>query len=403
MLALILSLATLLPTPQDPQSQPAPVPAPKAQEPADPKPAAQEPAVQSPTTAPVKVKAKRKGNSESLVRSLALSIDWLAAQQQEDGRWRSLEAENGGKGNKALDVGVTGLALLALLSEGHTLDHGKHKAGVAKGIQWLLEQQDKRTGLLGPSGSLYASYNHALATWALVEEYAASKDKKHKAEIQKALLQHERRRNPYKVWRYYPRDGDNDSSITGWMMLGLLAAERCGLAEIKAAKQAALSWYEEVTDPATGRVGYTRRGEGSSRNENNKAQFPAEASEALTALSVLIQLRCGKKAEQKPTVQFGLERILDLPPRWSPEKGNIDLYYWFFGSMALAESGNHDARKWNSMLIPTLNKSQIKTGKQTGSWDPIDPWSNIGGRTYMSALAVLSLSAATGKSRLLAR
>lgn len=407
MLALLLSLATSLPPLQEPQSQPAPVPAPKEQEPPAQEPAGQKPATQEPDNAPIKVKARRKGLSTSIVQSLAKAIDWIAAHQEKDGRWRSLEPEGEadakGQGNGALDVGVTGLALLALLSEGHNSANGKYKDRVTKGVAWLLKQQDEKSGQIGGTRSSYSAYNHAIATWALAEALRLGKDAGHKAQVEKALDHTERRRNPYKVWRYSPRDGDNDSSVTGWMMLGLLSAERQGIPMTERTRQMALSWYDEVTDPATGQVGYTRRGEGSARNINQKIGFPAENSEALTALSLLVRMRCGQRPDKKPTMKLARERILAIPPQWTPENGNIDLYYWFFASMALSEEGHQESRKWTSLLMPALTKSQVTEGKNQGSWDPIGAWGNVGGRCYMSALATLSLSAATGKSRLLVR
>jgi len=381
MITILLALSTFLSPWQQAQTQPSSQPATQVQ----------------------RVKARRPDKKKSLARCLAQATDWLATQQLEDGRWRSLDRSAADKGNRSLDVGVTGLALLALLSEGHSPTRGKHKASVAKAVAWLLEQQDPKTGRLGPAGSVYRAYNHALATWALVELLGVAAEGKQKAQIQRAILHTQQRRNPYKAWRYYPRDGDNDSSITGWMMLGLLAAERRNLARIKTDKQMALSWYQEVTDPQTGRVGYTKRGQGSSRNEGMQAQFPAEETEALTALSLLVQLRCGKSPDKEPMLRLAIERILEQPPQWAPSEGKIDLYYWFFGSMALAEAEVREAKKWNAYLMAALMRSQSQKGKTKGSWEPVDAWSTIGGRTYMSALAILSLSAATGKSRLLRR
>src|SRR5436853_326857 len=65
--------------------------------------------------------------------------------------------------------------------------------------------------------------------------------------------------NPGKGWRYSSRGGDNDTSVTGWAVLALRAAERGGLTFAKAAWEGALAWFDEVTDDA-GRTGYMGRG-----------------------------------------------------------------------------------------------------------------------------------------------
>ena len=68
--------------------------------------------------------------------AIQLALDWLAAHQSPDGSWdcdgfAQLCAEKGapactGPGSSKHDVGVTGLALLALLRAGGTPAEGKH-------------------------------------------------------------------------------------------------------------------------------------------------------------------------------------------------------------------------------------------------------------------------------------
>ena len=86
---------------------------------------------------------------------------WLAKVQNPDGSW----SEN----NKSQYVdGLTGLALLALLGDGHTTKRGRYKDAVAKGCEFLLEQQDPKKGLIGTSATMTFIYNHAIAANALV-------------------------------------------------------------------------------------------------------------------------------------------------------------------------------------------------------------------------------------------
>ena len=54
-----------------------------------------------------------------------------------------------GIGDANHDIGVTGLALLAFLGDGHSMTKGSYKDVVTKGVKWLISQQDKETGLFG--------------------------------------------------------------------------------------------------------------------------------------------------------------------------------------------------------------------------------------------------------------
>ena len=59
------------------------------------------------------------------------------------------------------------------------------------------------------------------------------------------------------MWRYeVPPVGDNDTSVSGWMVFALKSAEEGGLKIDKTAYDGALSWLDEVTDTSNGRAGY---------------------------------------------------------------------------------------------------------------------------------------------------
>ena len=67
------------------------------------------------------------------------ALRWLADHQHPDGRWDAdgfwkMTGKTGdGSGSAVHDVGVTGLALLAFLGDGHTPKSGTYRAGVKKG------------------------------------------------------------------------------------------------------------------------------------------------------------------------------------------------------------------------------------------------------------------------------
>ncbi|MCK6461949.1 MAG: hypothetical protein L6Q95_18870, partial [Planctomycetes bacterium] len=50
--------------------------------------------------------------------------------------------------------------------------------------------------------------------------------------------------------------------------------------------------------------------------------------------------------------------------------------------------------RWRAALEAALLRSQHApgAGARTGSWDPIDPWGEDGGRVYSTALMALALA-----------
>ena len=88
---------------------------------------------------------------------VARGLQWLADHQDEDGKWDAdgfdkhdpAGDRTTGPGYAAHDVGVTGLALLAFLGDGHTMKRGRHRDTVVAGVRWLLAQQDSESGRLG--------------------------------------------------------------------------------------------------------------------------------------------------------------------------------------------------------------------------------------------------------------
>ena len=80
-------------------------------------------------------------------------------------------------------------------------------------------------------------------------------------------------------------------------------------------------------------------------------------------------------------------------PTWNTDDGSIDMYYWYYGSLALFQVGGESWRKWNKAMVPAIVKSQhpLNSGRRTGSWDPVGPWGHDGGRVYSTAVQVMCL------------
>jgi hypothetical protein len=338
--------------------------------------------------------------------AIAGALAWLAAHQSANGSWdgdRFMDACGrlgtgvcDGPSAKYVDVGLTGLALLAFLGDGHTPTRGAYAANVARGLRWLIQQQDPDTGLFGERASNAFGYCHAAATCALAEACAFTDHPHLRAALEPAVACILLMRNPYSAWRYgMPPDGNNDTSATAWMVCALHAAQSAGVAVPPDAFQGALVWIDEVTDPATGRCGYDSLGSVSARIPRVNDHFPADRGEALSAAALLCRILIGQRPATAEVLRKHADLLAAKLPRYVADEPRNDVYYWYFGSQALRLLGSkqHWEPWWRAMSAAAVD-FQGKDGDAKGSWSPQDDaWGWIGGRVYTTAMYALCLEA----------
>jgi hypothetical protein len=345
------------------------------------------------------------------------ALRWLAAHQSPDGGW---EAEGfarwcdgkpaagsgpDGKGKAQYDVGVSGLALLAFLGAGYThRDPGPFGKVVGSGLRYLKSVQDAE-GCFGHRSSGHFVYNHSIAALAMVEAYGMTGSAIYRASAQKGLDFIALSRNAYHAWRYGVKPGDNDTSVTGWMMMALKSAKLVNVAEIAAGRPAPLvidedafdgirTWIERMTDPETGRVGYQTRGSGPARLPDMVDRFPEGKSESMTAVGILARVFIGENPKGSDPITKGAQLCAKALPTWNPNDGSIDMYYWYYGTLAMFQVGGDGWKKWDAAMKSAIVDSQRLDGDYClykGSWDPLDPWKDDGGRVYSTAALAMCL------------
>ena len=376
------------------------------------------------------------------------ALRWLAAHQSPDGAFRAAEftqwcdgaaaPRDGptGPGNPAFDVGLTGLALNAFLVAGYAGagDHPYDRA-VARALAWLVSTQDaegvfgSRSVRGGPQIQMWGSgpagsrrspigvrqgvttgdgvhvYNQALAVLALVEAYGLRGEPELRHRAQRGLDWIHAARNPYVAWRYGKVPGDNDTSVTVWMALVLCCARLVNAAHLQecdaapfhvdeAAFDGVRLWFDKMTDPDEGRVGYATRGTPPSRPEALWEKFPEHLSEAPTAGAMYIRMLMGEDPRKSTEISKGALLCAKRRPAWTPSDGSIDMIYWHFGTLATHRLGGRDGELWTRDLQAALLGSQRRDGNacgELGSWDPSDPWGREGGRVYATAINALTL------------
>jgi hypothetical protein len=349
----------------------------------------------------------RPGVRRAAESAVELGLQWLSVHQDDDGRWdcdefmkHDPEADRcDGKGAPAYDVGVTGLAVLAFLGAGYTdrgsVQENKYAKNVRQGLRFLMTQQDAE-GCFGPRVKHEFMYNHAIATLAMCEAYWMTRNPRYRKPAQDGIAFLLKAQNPGAGWRYEPRGRESDTSVTAWCVAALKSARYAGFQEEVPDKAFAdaLAWVEKMTDPVSGRVGYNFPGGPACRTEAMARRFPVEKTESLTAAGIFTRMLCGQHPRGTEAIAKGARLCVLKPPVWDPDGGTIDMYYWYWGTLALFQVGGEEWRTWNGKMREAILKTQHPkgSGSRTGSWDPIDPWGlESGGRVYATALMTMSL------------
>jgi serine/threonine-protein kinase len=348
---------------------------------------------------------KRWGGGADVEAPVRAALDWLVRHQDDGGRWpasgwgaRCLPGDpcrgpGPGNGDQAFDVGLTALATLAFLGQGH--DHlrpGPYRPRVRRALRYLLGAQDEG-GFVGRHLDRPESmYNHALAALALSEAFGLSGDLQLVEPAQAALEACLRAQSPKKGWKYGIADGRSDTSVTGWMVQALAAGHHAGLAsedDLRESLLGARRWLEATTD-RQGRTGYESRGGGSSFLPTAKAKWAPQP--VMTAVAVLAHTQIGAR-KRASEVRDGLAHVLEQAPDGSDD-AKIHFYYWYYGAHAVqAAATTTKAKRWAKALERALLPAQRTDGCAAGSWDPRGEWCSVGGRVYATTLAALALEA----------
>ena len=306
-----------------------------------------------------------------------------------DGSCRSLNDDR-------YTVGATGLALLALLQGGGETNN---EETILRGIGGLVALQDPKTGRYAEPLHQRFLTDHAVATWAVCEALQSSNSGILRFSAERAVEYLLSSRNPYAAWRYaYPPTGDNDTVVTVWASLALNAARRAGVAVPNNARELGLMWVDEVSDPATGMVGYDRFGtqrtaEGRPARYDINAQFPFDAFEGPTAMGLRLRLALGQTLEEHPIARKHADLLLHKLPVWDPERYRVDVHGWSHATYAMQAAGGRHWDVWSKALRPALLESQSDEEPWSGSWDPVGVWGPFYGRHGTTAMATLALQA----------
>ncbi|MGE0193464.1 MAG: hypothetical protein AB7T63_15650 [Planctomycetota bacterium] len=347
---------------------------------------------------------KRDPDEKQVKQAIARGCAWLVAHQEQDGSFL-------GEASTEYRTGLSALALLALMDAGHGPDDATPEGGaLRKGLAFLLASQDDE-GCVGPRGTGPYIHGHAFGAYALVRAYEVSRTPALQRGAQAALHFTALARNPYFAYRYGVKPNDNDTEVTGSMMLAIAEAESIN-AEVPEGDAPLLwfdpgawdgvrTWLDKVTDLRTGQAGYLARGRRPARyGDEHEGKFPAELSESTTAVGAWCRMRWGDDPNRVELLEQGLGRIAALPPEWNAPHGRIDQYFWMWGARVAHEVdrwGGKVAKRllpWRTEAAAALLPAQVEgadPAPDAGSWPPEGAWGRWGGRVYSTALAISTL------------
>lgn len=372
-----------------------------------------------------RVRRTPRSKASATENAVDAGLRWLARHQSPDGSWSAEGfaqrcgggAVCEGKGFPEHQVGLTALACLAFLGAGHDerstlrwkdpFTGRELRAGhaVREGLKWLRANQDE-SGSFASTANGKWGYNHSLATLAMAEGYGLSRGLAWRESAQKgvdALIAGQNAApgsTGLLAWRYRPRDGENDISVTGWAVMALKSAELAGLRTARGSMEGALAFCDEVTDKASGKVGYTRREEAGQQVKAPGRNDDYLNHPALAAVGMCVRAFTSHDLND-PMLEAGAKLLVQDLPVWSKAKKSNDYYYWYYGSLALNQFDGPDSPRanrglywnpWNQAMTKALIETQTRDPKLCldGSWDADDRWGFEGGRVYATAINSLT-------------
>ena len=262
--------------------------------------------------------------------------DYLASKQGKDGAWT---------GNNAANA----LALLSFLGRGHVPGRGPYYQHLERGKRFVLSTQRADGLFVSPKGhSNGPMYEHALATLAVAEMYGMAADPQTRSKLHKAVQLIVRVQSPNGGWRYKPKPGDHDLSVTVMQIVALRAANNAN-----------------VPVPATTidkAIGYVRscahKDGGFTYQPGRKDIRPAMSAAGILSLQLLGQY-------QDPTIKPALDYLAKMPVEWKKGRIRYFCYFHYYAIQAHYQAGGSYWSNWH----PRVREMFLSRQNADGSWD----------------------------------
>lgn len=289
-------------------------------------------------------------------------LAYLASTQSEDGTWRSRS-----------EHGITGLCLMAFLAGGEDPNYGRYSQQIKRALRSIIAGQEE-SGFIPNS-----MYHHGFAMLALAEAYGAvdeetlwtganaEKRKSIAATLEAAvkLAVEAQSANRWGGWRYSPTSVDADTSVTGSVLMGLLACRNAGIAVPDDSIESALQYMQRNTASSSGFVAYSGGIGGGGE------------SMARSAVATLVYA-VGHKREWE---EYGAA-LSHIVERLDHKETAHTHYFYYYMAQALFQGDPVAWDEWNRKTARMLSERQAEDGSFVGSY----------GEAYGTAMSLLSLA-----------
>mgnify|MGYP005843270247 CR=1 FL=1 len=297
---------------------------------------------------------------------------WLVKTQAADGAWPSPQQ----------GPGVTGMAMMVLLASGEDPNFGPYRTPIRRALRNIITAQDASTGVLGGSSGHGSMYQHGFAMLALAEAYGVVDDRTlwneegaggkgrsiaEALDLAVQLAVKSAKTNPTGAWRYSPESRDADTSVSGAILVGLLAARNAGLDVPQETLDRALKYYVSMTG-ANGMVSYSGGGGGSN---------------ATTAIGALV-FAIGQR-KTLPQYEKASNAVLGSS-RDGSQRESYGAYTDYYRAQALLQIDTDAWAAWNQQLVARLKSQRQPGGEFT------DHSSGMRGPMVDTSLSLLALA-----------
>ena len=286
-------------------------------------------------------------------------LTWLASSQTDEGGWRD--------GNSG--PGVDALCAMAFLASGEDPNFGRYAGNLRRVVRFIISKQDPSTGYIPNT-----MYHHGFAMLALAEAYGSidesllwegDKGGKHRS-IAEALdlcircAVTSQKKNRWGGWRYNPDGTDADTSVTGAVLMGLLASRNAGMDVPDEVINNALEYMRRSTGK-DGSVAYSGGigGMGESMNRSAIATLVAAV------------------AKQKESEQYKAT-LHHITSQLEHHESTFAEYFRYYMAQALFQGDYDSWKKWNGATVRQLHDLQQDNGSFSGS-------------AYSTAMSMLAL------------
>lgn len=311
--------------------------------------------------------------TEESEQAVYAGLKWLAAHQREDGSWHFNHLNGSCRycrnpGNHGSTTAATGLALLPFLGAGHThLKDGEFKETVRKGLHFLMGRM-LATPLGGDLQDGSNLYSQGIATLALCEAYAMTRDRELYSTCADAAKFIVSSQHTEGGWRYFPGQV-GDTTVTGWMLMGLKSAQLGYVPVPPGVWTKASKFLDSVQDDDGAAYGY---------------QSPSRDEPTMTAIGLLCRMYGGW-----PRSRSSLARGVRSLGKRGPSQS--DMYFDYYATQVMHHYGGNEWQAWNVVMREQLVKTQDRRGHESGSWYFPDKHGDQGGRLYNTAMAIMIL------------